>query len=175
MTRNALKSMLSAALLLGSLNAYALESDRQQPINIEADQGSLDQKNQVTIFTGNVVVTQGSINLHADKVRVSKDVQGNEIMTAEGNPVRFGQQLEEKGYVEGEGRQVEYSSATNVVKLLGNAQVKRGGDIAKGSAISYNTKTEVYTVLGGKAVGNKNSSKRVTVVIQPTTVNSKKQ
>lgn len=159
-------------LLAAALPAAALESDRQQPINIDADQGSLDQKNQVTIFSGNVIVTQGSINLHADKVRLSKDAQGNQIINAEGRPVRFGQQLEEKGYVEGEGSRVEYSSATNVVKILGNAQVKRGGDLAKGEAISYNTRTEVYTVLGGKAAGAK-SGKRVNVVIQPDTVNKK--
>ena len=119
-----------------------------------------------------MIVTQGSINLHADKVRLSKDAQCNQIINAEGRPVRFGQQLEEKGYVEGEGSRVEYSSATNVVKILGNAQVKRGGDLAKGEAISYNTQTEVYTVLGGKAAGAK-SGKRVNVVIQPDTVNKK--
>lgn len=169
MTQNKLINATAAVLLLsGSLNAFALESDRKQPIAIEADQGSLDQKNQVTVFSGNVVIKQGTLNIRAASVRVAQDKQsGNQTMTATGSPVRFSQQLENKGLVEGQGNKVEYSSATNIVKLIGNAKVQRGGDIAQGEAISYNTRTEVYTVLGGAATGNKNG-RRVSVVIQPT-------
>lgn len=169
MTQNKLINATAAVLLLsGSLNAFALESDRKQPIAIEADQGSLDQKNQVTVFSGNVVIKQGTLNIRAASVRVAQDKQsGNQTMTATGSPVRFSQQLENKGLVEGQGNKVEYSSATNIVKLIGNAKVQRGGDIAQGEAISYNTRTKVYTVLGGAATGNKNG-RRVSVVIQPT-------
>ena len=157
-----------AAVLLGvvCVQAHALESDRRQPIAIQADQGSLDQKNQITVFSGNVVIQQGSLHIHAENVRVAQDKSGNQIMQAQGNPVKFGQQLENKGQVEGQGKRVEYSSATGVVKLSGNAQVRRGGDIAKGETITYNMRTEVYTVLGGKAAGAKNGG-RVSVIIQP--------
>ena len=62
---------------------------------------------------------------------------------------------------------MEYSSATGIVKLTGNARVQRGGDLAEGASIVYNTRTEVYTVSGSKAAGGK-GGKRVTVVIQPT-------
>lgn len=155
-------------LLSGSFAAHALESDRKQPITIEADQGSLDQKNQVTVFSGNVIIKQGSIHIRADNVRVTQDKQsGSQTMTATGKPVRFSQEIENKGLVKGEGNRVEYASATNVVKLIGNAKVERGGDMAQGEAISYNTQTEVYTVLGGAATGNK-KGRRVNVVIQPT-------
>lgn len=154
-------------LLAGSLNAYALESDRNQPIAIEADQGSLDQKNQVTTFSGNVIIKQGSLNIRAASVRVSQDKSGNQTMHAEGSPVKFGQQLENKGYVEGQGNKVEYASATGLVKLSGNAKVQRGGDVAIGEVITYNMRTEVYTVLGGNVTGTKKGG-RVSVIIQPT-------
>lgn len=168
MTRNnILKLMVAGLMISGSLNAFALESDRKQPIAIEADQGSLDQKNQVTVFSGNVIIKQGTLNIRAQNVRVSQDKQGNQTMVASGSPVRFSQELENKGLVEGEGSKVEYASATNIVKLIGKAKVQRGGDVAQGEAISYNTRTEVYTVLGGKAVGN-NKGRRVSVIIQPT-------
>lgn len=68
-----IKPILGIILLAGSLNAHALESDRNQPIAIEADQGSLDQKNQVTTFSGNVIIKQGSLNIRAANVRVSQD------------------------------------------------------------------------------------------------------
>ena len=63
MTPKILNAALLAALLAAA-PAFALESDRSRPIEIEADQGSLDQANQVTTFSGNVVIKQsrGSIN-----------------------------------------------------------------------------------------------------------------
>ena len=147
--------------------AYALQSDSKQPIQIEADQGSLDQKNQVTVFSGNVQIKQGSLQMKAQSVRVSQDRSGNQTMLATGSPVYFRQQLDGgKGFAEGWGNRAEYNSAQHLVKLIGNAKVQRGGDLAQGEAISYNMKTEVYTVLGGNAVGNKNG-RRVKVIIQP--------
>ena len=177
MLKQRIKWIIVAILFSGSLNAYALESDRNQPISIEADQGSLDQKNQVTVFTGNVVIKQGSLNFRGNAVRVAQDSKGNQLIQGEGNPVHFGQQLENKGYVEGTGNQVEYDSATGLVKLFGNAMVKRGGDVARGAAITYNMRTEVYTVMGSKMTGISSGTKngRVSVIIQPNTVNKNKK
>lgn len=156
----------AAVLFAAALPAHALTSDRNQPIEIEADQGSLDQKNQTTVFSGNVVVVQGTLNLHASSVRVAKLPDDQQEMTATGNPVRFSQQLDNnKGTVRGQGNRVEYSSGSGVVKLIGNAKVSRDGDRAEGAVITYNTHTEVYTVDGSGAPGAK--KRRVTVVIQP--------
>ena len=167
MIRNNRKSLLAAALMFAASSAaFALESDRNQPIQIEADQGSLDQKNQNTTFSGNVIVKQGSMNIQAGTVAVSKDKSGQQHMNARGNPVKFGQQLEKNGKVDGQANQVEYSSATGVVVLTGNAKITRGGDMASGNVITYNTRTEVYTVSGNKNATSK-TGRRVNVVIQP--------
>lgn len=80
MLKQRIKWIIVAILFSGSLNAYALESDRNQPISIEADQGSLDQKNQVTVFTGNVVIKQGSLNFRGNAVRVAQDSKGNQLI-----------------------------------------------------------------------------------------------
>lgn len=157
------------SLLLASAPAFALQSDSKQPIQIEADQGSLDQAKQVTHFSGNVIIKQGTLNLRAANVRVSRNDKGEQFMAADGSPVKFSQTLDDnQGVVNGQANNAEYSSATGIVKLTGNAKVQRGGDVATGNAISYNTKTEVYTVLGGNATGSKNNP-RVHIVIQPNT------
>ena len=96
-------------------------------------------------------------------------------MKASGSPVRFGQTLDGgKGTVNGEASQVEYSSATNVVRLSGNAKVTRGGDKAEGAVITYNPRSEVYTGSGSKAAGGK-AGKRVSVVIQPDSMGKNKK
>lgn len=161
-----LKTAVATALLVAVAPAFALESDRSQPIEIEADQGSLDQGNQVTTFSGNVIIKQGTLNIRAGSVRVSRDSKGQQLMNATGSPVRFSQTLDgNKGTVNGQANRVEYSSATGIVKLTGNAKVQRGGDRAEGASITYNTRTEVYNVSGSKGASGK---QRVTVVIQPT-------
>ncbi|MDO5058889.1 MAG: lipopolysaccharide transport periplasmic protein LptA [Neisseria sp.] len=158
-------ALLAAALV--SAPAFALQSDSKQPIAISADYGELDQKNQTTMLSGNVEVKQGSIYLRAEKLNLSQDGSGRQFFKASGKPVRFSQTLDgNKGTVNGEAAQVEYSSATNVVKLMGNAKVTRGGDKAEGAVITYNTRTEVYTVSGSKPAGG-SKGKRVSIIIQP--------
>jgi lipopolysaccharide export system protein LptA len=39
----------------------ALSSDREQPINLEADAADIDDLKGISIYTGNVVLTQGSM------------------------------------------------------------------------------------------------------------------
>ncbi|MDO4641428.1 MAG: lipopolysaccharide transport periplasmic protein LptA [Neisseria sp.] len=168
MTLKNLKTAVAACVLVCTVApVYAVESDRNKPIEIEADQGTLDQKNQTTTFSGNVIITQGTMYIRAGSVTVSKDAKGNQFMKASGSPVKFGQELDKGGKVDGQANNVEYASDTGVVRLSGNAKVTRGGDRAEGNSIVYNTRTEVYTVNGSGASAGK-SGKRVTVVIQPT-------
>ncbi|EPI5973545.1 lipopolysaccharide transport periplasmic protein LptA [Neisseria gonorrhoeae] len=151
--------------------AFALQSDSRRPIQIEADQGSLDQANQSTTFSGNVIIRQGTLNISASRVNVTRGGKGGESVRAEGSPVHFSQTLDGgKGTVRGQANNVTYSSAGSTVVLTGNAKVQRGGDVAEGAVITYNTKTEVYTINGSTKSGAKSASKtgRVSVVIQPS-------
>ena len=56
MISNNTKRLVTALALLVASNAWALQSDQSQPIEIQADNGMLDQGKQVTVFTGNVIV-----------------------------------------------------------------------------------------------------------------------
>ena len=162
------------SLLLASAPAFALQSDSKQPIQIEADQGSLDQAKQVTHFSGNVIIKQGTLNLRAANVRVSRNDKGEQFMAADGSPVKFSQTLDDnQGVVQA--NNAEYSSATGIVKLTGNAKVQRGGDVAQGAVITYNMRTEVYNIIGGGKSSAKAGTKsgRVSVVIQPSSTQKK--
>ncbi|MDR8274069.1 lipopolysaccharide transport periplasmic protein LptA, partial [Acinetobacter baumannii] len=79
------------ALLAASLPALAKTGDTDQPIHIESDQQSLDMQGNVVTFTGNVVVTQGTIKINADKVVVTRpgNEKGKEVIEGFGNPATF--------------------------------------------------------------------------------------
>ena len=56
----------SSLLSLLSTSAAALESDASQPIYVEADSVEINDGTGVSVYQGNVDVTQGSIHLTAD-------------------------------------------------------------------------------------------------------------
>lgn len=55
------------------------QGDRDKPIQIEADRASLDQLKGITVYEGNVVVTQGTILLRAAQVTVTQDKNGGDL------------------------------------------------------------------------------------------------
>ena len=85
-----LNLVLASSLLAASIPAFAVTGDTDQPIHIESDQQSLDMQGNVVTFTGNVIVTQGTIKINADKVVVTRPggEQGKEVMTATVNRQR---------------------------------------------------------------------------------------
>ncbi|MBP8276802.1 MAG: lipopolysaccharide transport periplasmic protein LptA, partial [Propionivibrio sp.] len=58
---------VAASILALSFAAYAEKGDREKPINLEADRVSLDDINKVQIFEGNVVMTQGTMQIRTSK------------------------------------------------------------------------------------------------------------
>lgn len=159
--------LLLALLLSAALPAALAEkADSSKPIEVSADSASLDQKQGINVFEGNVVITQGTLNLRAQKTVATRDSSsGRQKLLASGSPVFFRQKLDGKNeYVEGRGNRVDYDSANNTVVLTGKAQVVRGKDVVNGEQITYNTVTEVYQVQGQSA---SNSNGRVTIILQP--------
>lgn len=157
---------LLACFLLFSLSAHAEKADRDQPIHIDADRIEVDDAKKVSTFLGNVILTQGTLTIKADRVVVTQDSAGNRHATAysETHPVRFKQKREGYDeYVEGQGDRAEYDSKTDIVELFGNAYVKRGQDVVRGNYISYNSTTEFFQSSGG----SKTPEGRVHAVIQP--------
>lgn len=148
--------------------AQAEKADSSKPIALTAARGSLDQLKGVTVAEGDVVAEQGTLRIHADKIVVTQDAKGNQVMVANGRPVTFRQKVEGKNeYVEGEGLRVDYATQTSVAILTGSAKVRRGTDSVTGDVITYNTETEVYEAIGSNPQVSGNTKGRVTVILQP--------
>ena len=52
----------------GSAAAWALPTDRTQPIRVQADSAELDDKQGVAVYRGDVVITQGSMKITGNTV-----------------------------------------------------------------------------------------------------------
>lgn len=156
--------------LLLPATVHAEKADRNKPINLEADTVNLDDANKVSIYQGNVQLTQGTLLIRADKLVVKEDSAGMQQATAYGNPASFRQKREGTNeYIEGYGLRIEYDAKIEKVELFTQARMKRDQDEVRGNYISYDAKTELFQVIGGgkEAAAPGKEKGRVRAVIQP--------
>ncbi len=157
-----------AALLAGP--ARAERADRAKPINLESDRMHVDDAAKSSVFEGKVVMTQGTLSIHADRVTVRQDKDGYQYGSASGNPASFRQKRDGADeYVEGEAERIEYNGKLDKVEFFNRARLRREpADEVRGSYISYDSRTEYFTVNGGAGPkASAGSGDRVHAVIQP--------
>lgn len=153
---------LSGLVWLISNAAFALSTDRNQPLNIEADSAKLDNLKGFTVYSGNVIVNQGTLQLFADKVTLTynaeKQVQ-TIIAESNGQMVRFKQLLDNKEEVRAQAKRMEYLAKDDILHLKQDAQVWKAKDTVSGQHIVYDSKRAQVMASEG----------RVKVIIEPST------
>jgi lipopolysaccharide export system protein LptA len=139
-------------------SAHAEKADSAKPINIESDSLRYDDLKQVSVFTGNVIFTKGTIVIRGSQVEVRQDPEGYQsgrITSEPGKLASFRQKREgQDEYIEAEGEIIEYDGRTDVLRFRSNARLRRlrGAVVAdelSGNLIQYNSATDVFTVDGG--------------------------
>jgi lipopolysaccharide export system protein LptA len=179
----AMKPHLTLALVLAAAlpAVHAEKADRGKPLTIEADQpGTLDLVKQVVVFNGNVVVSQGTMAIRAERVEVRERTDGHRSATALGSggkPASFKQKrdgVDES--IEGVAERIEYDSRGDVVRFAGNAQVRRlragtPADEISGGFITYDSGNETFSVQGAPnapaGAASSPGNGRVRVVLTP--------
>ena len=170
-----IRALAGALLALAAAwPAQAEKADRTKPLNVAADrQGTVDLHNQVIAFEGNVVITKGTIVIRADRVEVREGEDGYHTAMAFGSrsrPATFRQKRDDVDeYIEGQGDRLEYEEKSGVVRLSGNAVVRRlrGETVADeitGSVIAYDNTQERFSVTGAPSDG---PGSRVRAVLSP--------
>ena len=169
--------LLPLACALLALSAQAEKADRDKPLNIEADSGRYDDLKQLGSFTGNVIVTKGSLTMRAAKIEVRQSPDGYQSGVATALPgqlATFSQKREGVDEtIQGQADRIEYDGKTDTVRLIDRAVIRRyrGATLAdetSGSLITYNNISEVFSVTGGPAaVTPANPSGRVRATLAP--------
>lgn len=162
--------MLGLILAAFSGQVLAEAADRDKPIDLEADTVKVDDSKQISTYSGNVILTQGTLVIRADRLIVREDQGGFQHSTSLGNPTTFKQKMEGKSeYIEGSAQRIEYDGRMDKVQLYTKAWVKRGADIVHGDYIMYDANAEYAEVIGGgqKSAGSGASNGRVRAIIQP--------
>ncbi|MCX4025727.1 lipopolysaccharide transport periplasmic protein LptA [Endozoicomonas sp. SM1973] len=152
---------ISAAGL--SLLSWALPNDKDKPINIKAKSADIDDKSGVYIYTGNVIITQGTIQIRGDKVTLYSDSNGINKIVAVGRPAHYREKpAENKELIKAYGRTIKYYATNEKVEVITNAKLFQEGNTFTGSQIDYFAKTQKVNAKGGKT-----NESRVEMVLQP--------
>jgi lipopolysaccharide export system protein LptA len=169
--------LVSATLFACASPALAERADREKPINLEADRISIDDVKKVQVFDGNVVLTQGTLQIRANRIVVTQDADGfqkGSAVSGANGLARFRQKREGKDdFIEGEGERIEHDARNEKTEFFTRAWVKSGLDEVKGHYISYDALSEKYLVTSGGGADAKTTSAtgatqaRVRAIIQP--------
>lgn len=151
--------------------AFALPSDRDEPINIEADHAQMDDAAGVAQYKGDAILTQGTLRIEGDVITFYYD-ENKELIkaVAEGELATYEQVHDEgKEPVKARALQMEYFARDQKIYLMGQGYIWQAGDEFKGNQIEYDIAKN--TVLANsrpvEIAGQQQSSGRVHVTIQP--------
>ncbi len=160
-------------------NVYAEQADANKPINIASDQLMYDDVKKVKTILGNVIITRGTLIMKAEKVVLTEDAAGHQFATlyaAPGGLATFRQKRDGNGdlWVEGAAERIEYDGKVELTKFFSKAKLKRlegrkTTDEVEGEFISYDSRTEFFTVNNTSNGASRPNAGRVKVVIQPRT------
>jgi len=137
------------AIALAAGVAYAETADKSKPISFTSDGGEVNYEKKSGVLTGNVVITQGTLTIRADKINFKQNADNSLSATAFGNPISFRQKRDDaEGYYEGWAQRAEYDGSKEQLELFDNAILKRGTDEIRSNYITYNSKTELFKAEG---------------------------
>lgn len=160
MNKPALVLLSALALAWPGLAVRAERADRGKPMNIESDTLRYDDQKQLSIFTGNVLMSKGTIAMRGARLEVRQDADGNQfgVLTAEPGKRAFYRQKREglDEYIEGEAEVVEYDGKADRVRLVRRAEFRRlrgavVNDQMTGSVIVYDNTNDTFSVDGQSA------------------------
>jgi lipopolysaccharide export system protein LptA len=155
--------LLSFFLVTGIFSPlHALDSDAEQPIKVEADMLVVDDQNQISTYSGQVSLIQGSLNIQSDKLIIRFDDQGDiALMEMYGQPALFTQQDKEGKAMRGQAKRIDFEESRSTLLLQGDAEFEHDGDLIKSQQIKINTAVNSIDA-GGSETGD-----RVQMLIQP--------
>ncbi len=150
-------------LALSSSWAMALESDSEQPITIDSNTATYNDKAQTSVYIGKVVTIQGTLRVDSDKLVVYLKNGAIDKLVFTGKPAKFEQLPEEgKDKIKGEALTGEYYPDKNLLILKKQAIVWQGGNKSSSELIRYDSKNALI-----KAGERSSASKRVHSVFKP--------
>ena len=146
--------------------AYALSTDVEKPVSIEADAVVFNKNAGTALYTGRVEIVQGTLRITADRIEISAPKNEIQTIKATGRPVMFRQKMDTGKNAEGQAKLMTYFVKQKRLQLSGGASLKQDRDNFSSNVIEYSTATGELKANGGKAANGQRG--RVKAIFYPT-------
>lgn len=127
--------------LLGLAVAHmcvALPEDRDQAITIQSDRAERDELKGTTVYTGRVLMEQGSMQIKADMITIFNDSNKVNKLVATGTPAEYRQTpVVGQAPVLAQANTLEYLVDEETLRLIDNASLTQDGASLSGTLIQY--------------------------------------
>jgi len=167
-SNSAIRSLpcMALAALLAHAPAMALQTDRQQPLEVNADATDGTLGDGVTVLSGRVDIRQGSLHIKADRAEVDKLDGRVHTVVLRGAPAFLEQEIEQQGMVQAEATTITYQVANGLVTLEGDADVRHPQYQISGDSLTYDLNQQHFQGSGDPADGG-----RIRIRLDPEVVN----
>lgn len=134
-------ALLAALLVPG--HAWSKATDRNQDMSIESatNECNMVGDNGKCRFTGNVVITQGTLEIHADTADVIQKNGETDRVILTGKQATLKQQMDDNTWMNARSDSMDYSVANEIIILTGNYKVESERGTNAGQRMVYNTRT----------------------------------
>jgi len=128
-----------------SAAAQTSSSSQQAPVEVEADRLDLDQRAGTAVYTGNVQISQGEMQLRGERVEIQRNNAGElSRATSTGERAYLRHQADgQDGPTEGWARRIIYHVAERRVELIDQAELTQQDDKFTGGRLEYFIDREV--------------------------------
>jgi len=164
-TATRISPWLLLCLLCLSLPLMALESDRQESLEVKANSTDGTLGDGITTLRGNVEIRQGTLHITADEAEVSKTDGRVSSVTFRGQPAFLEQEIEEQGLVQATANVIDYQVASGLVTLTGNADVKHPQYKISGDLLTYDLNIQHF-----QGTSDQNGNGRIHILLDPEVI-----
>lgn len=145
----------------------ARSDDASKPLNINADSAEINDASGISIYRGNVEITQGSMRLTGDTVILETHQNQIKKLTSEGNLSTFKQTNDDGKTINAVAKKMVYRISKHEIVLTDNAKLTEACNTFESQRIVFDTKKEIVNA------GDTDENDRVTITLYPEDADNK--
>lgn len=137
---------VSLTLLAASLSltptAFGKSTDRNQPMDVQADNtDAVMEDNSDSTLNGNVIISQGTLQIKADHAIIHRSNGDIEKVTLTGSPVVMKQINDSGEPMNAQAARIVYTLSSDLILLSGNVIIDQPRGSMRGENVKYDLKT----------------------------------
>ena len=166
--RSASVAGLALACLFAPALALARSADRNQPMELDADgqDCNVADANSKCVFTGNVVIVQGTLEVRASRAEVVRRNGDIDQVVLTGSQATMKQQMDDGTMMNARADRIVYEPHREILTLTGNFKIESPQGSNSGQKMVYN--------MGTGQMQSGGDGTRVRTVIQPRSATATK-